>query len=122
MTIFLYYGSRFASTTDSEIESNIQEVIPKTTIQKAKWAMNLFKSWFDEWKVRLNGPLKVLKDIDEFTKSDLDYCLKYFYSDVRKINGSRYPPSTLKELAAMIQYNFITPTTGICQYSNILSL
>lgn len=100
-------SSRFASTTDTEIQSHLNEVTPKNTIQKAKWAFKLFKSWHDEWKIRIHGPLKVIKGIDEFTESDLNYCLKYFFSDVRKTDGSRYPPSTLKELGAMIQYNFI---------------
>ena len=81
--------SRFVSTTDAKIEINIQNAISKNTIQKAKWAMNLFKHWFNEWEIRLAGPLlKVFMDVQEFTKSDLDYCLKYFYADVRKMDES----------------------------------
>ena len=48
----------------------------------------------------------VLKHVDEFDKSDLNQCFRFFFSDVRKVNGSKYPQSTLKGLAAMLQYDF----------------
>ena len=98
--------NRFHQTTEEQIEDDIKAGIPKTTRKKMQWAMNLFKEWLYYWRVRLDDIPKVLKDIEEFTKSDLDYCLRYFFSEVRKMDGSYYPPETLKSLAAMIQLYF----------------
>lgn len=39
-------------------------------------------------------------------KSDLNYCLKYFVLEIRKTNGEKYPPRTLKEIVAMVQHYF----------------
>ena len=49
---------------------------------------------------------KVLKDLSEFTKGDLDYALRYFFCDVRKQTGDRYPPQTLKDICSGIQFYF----------------
>ena len=49
--------SRFSFTSETKIASNIGEVIPKNTIQKVKWAMNLLQSWFAEWKVQTDDSL-----------------------------------------------------------------
>ena len=68
--------------------------------------MKIFRAWLGEWRVRMDDTLKVLKDIEEFTRDDLDYVLKFFFAEVRKENGAWYPPETLKSMAAMIQHFF----------------
>jgi hypothetical protein len=40
----------------------------------------------------------VLKDFDEFVKDDLVFLLPKFIFDVRKSDGSRYPPESLRQL------------------------
>ena len=54
----------------------------------------------------MDETLKVLKDIEEFDKSDLNYCLKYFVVEIRNQKGDDYPPRTLKEIVAMVQHYF----------------
>ena len=97
--------ARIGQTSELEISRHVSDAIPKNTLVKAKWGMKLFRDWLTAWRVRCDG-LKVLVDPEEMTASDLDYCLKFFYADVRKVDGKRYPPSSLKEIAAMIQFSF----------------
>ena len=80
--------NRFASTTSEQLQQYLSNATPMNTTNKAKWAMNVFKSWLAGWRVRIDDDiLKVLKDLEEFTIEDLDYCLRYFWCDVRKENG-----------------------------------
>ena len=97
---------RFMSTSENELESLRKSRIPQTTLEKVKWGVNLFCKWHREWSSRLDDGLKVFKDLDQMDKSDLNYCLKFFLSDVRKENGQEYPPRTLKEIVACIQHHF----------------
>ena len=50
--------------------------------------------------------LKVLKESNEFIQDYLNYCLKYFVLEIRKTNGDKYPPRTLKEITAVVQRHF----------------
>ena len=97
---------RFANMTDEEINADISNRLPQSTKHKMKWSINIFIAWFSQWKVRMDDVLKVYKDIDEFTPYDLDYCLKYFFAEVRKVDGNMYPPESLKGIASMIQLYF----------------
>lgn len=96
--------SRFASTSVNDLEKKKKDRIPKNTQAKVMWALKLFKNWHNEWKARLDGPLKVLKDFEEMTLSELDYVLQFFVCDVRKMDGNKYPPRTLKEIFAALQH------------------
>lgn len=97
---------RFAQVNEEEINKCIINRIPENTARKVKWAMKIFNEWFMEWKCRLDEELKVFKDLYEFDKSDLNYCLRYFICEIRKENHEKYPPQTLKEIVAMIQHHF----------------
>lgn len=97
---------RFAQVNETDIQKCIENRIPENTKKKVKWVMKLFGDWFTDWRCRLDGDLKVLKDFDEFDASDLNFCLRYFLCEVRKENREKYPPQTLKEIVAMIQHFF----------------
>ena len=60
--------SRFVQTTKDDLNAQILSTIQKITIKKSNWAINLFSEWLKQWKVRLDGEPKVLKDIMEFNK------------------------------------------------------
>jgi len=98
-------SNRFITTTENELEALRKSRIPQTTLEKVKWGVNLFYKWHNQWKISLDGGLKVYKDLDQMDKSDLNYCLKFFLSDARKVNGQEYPPRTLKEIVACIQHH-----------------
>ena len=105
MAVPKQFSNRFITTTENELEALRQSRIPQTTLEKVKWGVNLFYKWHNEWKIGLDGGFKVYKDLDQMDKSDLNYCLKFFLSDARKVNGQEYPPRTLKEIVACIQHN-----------------
>jgi hypothetical protein len=98
--------SRFALTTSEELEEKRRNRIPENTRRKAAWAIRLFNDWHSQWKVQLSDHLKVYHDLDEMSVGDIDYCLQFFFAEVRKADGSKYPPRTLKEIAAAIQHHF----------------
>lgn len=92
---------------EDDLQQLRESAEPNSTKQKVKWAMSLFSNWFSKWRVDyLSGGNKVLKEITEMTANDLDFCLQYFIPSVRKANGSKYPPRTLKEMVALVQHHF----------------
>lgn len=95
---------RFASTSEADIEEHLGQRVPHTTKSKEKWVVRLFKSWHNQWKVKLDGQLKVFDELEEMSDGDLCYCLKFFIADIRKTTGERYPPQTLKSIYYMIQH------------------
>ena len=44
--------NRFASTTSEQLQQYLSNATPMNTTNKAKWAMNVFKSWLAGWRVR----------------------------------------------------------------------
>ncbi len=94
---------RFATVVD--IEAFKESRIPKNTRLKAAWAVKIFTDWLSAWRVRCDGINKVFKPMEEMSLNEMDHCLQYFFAEVRKKDGSLYPPRTMKELAAMIQHH-----------------
>ena len=86
---------RYAPVTNDDLQSIREQRIPQSTKDKVKWAINLFRNWHDDWKMRVDDILKVYKSVDEMDSNDLNYCLKYFIPEIRKANGEKYPPRTL---------------------------
>lgn len=98
--------SRFVPVREEDIQNDLRNRIPVGTQKKAKWAITILRNWHKEWKERLDGVNKVFKDIEEWTDNELNYCLRVFICEVRKVNGELYPPRSLKNLVAMIQWWF----------------
>ena len=108
-------NKRFAETSTEELNRSLENSVPENTKNKSKWAMNIFWKWLSEWRVRIDDDiLKVLKEVEEFSKDDLDYCLQYFYSNLRKGSGERYPPQTQEVL--QLEFNFILTTFSIGKF------
>ena len=102
--------SRFSKPL-SEVDLKIltASTIPPETKKKEKWAINLFKKWLTERNaegILPNEQLHIFKDVDDLTKSDLDYLLSFFILEVRTENGERFKSASLKNLIAMIQYHY----------------
>ena len=94
-------SSRFVCVTEERLDQLVCERIPKNTRKKVKWSVDLLKNWHNEWKNRQDTLAnKVLKDVDEWTPEELNFCLRYFMSEIRKVDKRRYPPNTLKEIVA----------------------
>ena len=84
--------SRFATYSEDLVARDIAERIPENTKRKCKWAISIFLSWFEEWRTRLDGGLKVLVEFSEFRRSDLNFCLRLFFAEVREQNHEMCPP------------------------------
>lgn len=94
---------RFVHVED--VDEFIQKGIPENTKAKVQWAVRIFKAWHDTWKCRTDGGLKVFNDYEEMSVNEVNFCLKHFFVEVRKVNGEVYPPRTLKQIAAAIQHD-----------------
>jgi len=95
--------------SDEEVSTAIKKQIPQNTKNHANWAMKTFNDWR---KARIQNNitnekcLQVFNDPEEMTKEDLNYLLKFFIHEVRRIDGQKYPRDSLKQLFAGIQYYF----------------
>ena len=75
---------KLVPATENDVHESILNRIPKNTRAKVKSNMSIFDSWYNEWRMRCDG-LKVWKEKEEWGKSDLDFCLQYFFLEVIKI-------------------------------------
>jgi hypothetical protein len=79
---------RFATVGENDLENLVKSRISANTRKKEKWCVSLFIKWLAEWRCRIDNIPKVLKDIDEWTASDINHALKYFIAEVRKEDGN----------------------------------
>lgn len=101
-------ASRFLTIfTEEEIEELKTLNIPKSTMEKEAWAMNLLRSWLKHRNSQgIVKGLHVFKTPEEMTKDELNLMLSYFILEVRTVNGGKYKSGTLKLLISMIQYYY----------------
>ena len=69
--------------------------------------MKLFGEWCS-YRMSLQGvPDEIIRcdlnSIGDFSKADLCFSMCRFIREVKKLDGSDYPPNTLRELVIMIQ-------------------
>lgn len=95
---------RFSTLTSDEIDDLMASTIPVNTERKSKWATKTFESWLDAWKTTglAQGQLVVNKSLQEMSPSDLNFALKHFIFSARKIDGTKYPPGSLKGIVGGI--------------------
>lgn len=105
-------SSRFGDALDEvDLERRMLESLPDSTRAKEKWAINLFRTW-KESRVQLQmqghlSGLAVIKPIEDLTKVEINHLLQFFVFEVRKENGQKYPPGTLKNIVSMIQHYYV---------------
>ena len=99
----------------NEIEEAKKKCIPKTTLNQNKWAENLFDSWVQErnsYILKNPDTDKIIllsetskngnEDLNSITKEKLAYALSFFFFEIKKRSGEKYPADTLKSLLASI--------------------
>ena len=98
-------SGRYETITEEQIKKLNEDLKPKATKDKMKWGIKTFKEWHA--KRFKNNPfpdiLAVYNDVDEMSASDVNYCLKLFVHEVRKVNNERYNPESLRGLFLAIQ-------------------
>ena len=92
----------FASPkTKEEVDKAQRESIPKKTQDDTAYYVRLWSSW-SEYRATTTGiPVPSLAVLSTTTK-DLQYWLIHFIYEVRKKNGSEYPPNTLHHIISGI--------------------
>lgn len=67
-----------------QFQMETQQRIPRNTSHKVKCAMDVFSLCLVQWRTRLDNDLKVSKDAEEFSKSDLDICSVFCWKKAEK--------------------------------------
>ena len=101
-------SNRFPTLSADDRIKIIENSIPVNTRKKEKWAIKIFTEWHEKRKEEIlnnnREGLLVLKDISEWTSSDWNLLLEEFILEVRKENGEKYTPSSLKDIFSMLQH------------------
>ena len=94
-----------------ENEQLIEEISKKKFAPKSKskilWAVNLYSEWHRKrLGLTLVPPQIINANLDmvgTFAKADLCFSMCRFIREVKKIDGSDYPPNTVRDLVLMVQ-------------------
>jgi len=85
--------SRFAPPkTDAEVASERRKGVPKKTLEDTKYCLNLWEEWR---KYRQQTTGDAIAPLSEMTQEEVQHWLTRFILEVRKKDGSVYPPNTL---------------------------
>ena len=103
--------NRFANPiSEVEIQAKIGDAVPKSTKYKEKWAVNLFENWRQQRNEKVSNTggitdVNILHNsLEVMSDEELNRSLALFVCEVRKANGSKYPPNTLHGMVASIQH------------------
>ena len=93
-------ASRFATPVSDEAELEIRgTAIPAKTRAATEWGLRIWNEWASCRPPSLvNGVLAVDTPLLQMHPADLAYWMAKFVLEVRKQNGSEYPPKTLYAL------------------------
>ena len=99
------------SDKDPTDEKNIVKLSHKKfapeSKKKMKWAVNMYCEWRVNHMQKIKVPIEIVRanldDLYNVTQNDLCYSLSCFIAEVKKVDGSDFPPNFLKEIIVMIQ-------------------
>ena len=92
---------RFAAPKSAaEIETARQNRVPDKTKQDTKYCMKLWSEWR---RHRERETRDKMPEIQQMTTSELTHWLSRFVVEVRKVDGTEYPPNSLYHICAGIQ-------------------
>lgn len=99
----------------------VSKSIPKNTIYKDTWAVNLFEKWRQERKRKPGSCVKLEeiseKTLENMTEGELNETLALFICEVRKTDGTKYPYNSLHGIVAAIQH-FLKTKGKIVKFFN----
>ena len=92
---------------DVQIGESSRKKFAEKSKLKINWAMNLYDQWRSYRMSQQNVPDEILRCdmnlLGQFSKGDLSFVLCRFIREVKKMDGSDFPPNTIRELIVMIQ-------------------
>ena len=75
--------------------------------KKIRWAVGMYDDWRQERLLDPFIPTQIhsanLNSLFTFSQGDLDYTMSRFIREVKKVDGSEFPPNTLREIVIMVQ-------------------
>ena len=75
--------------------------------KKIRWCVNMYDDWRRERMLDPYIPREIcsanLNALFTFSEGDLDYSLARFIREVKKVDGTDFPPNSLREIIIMIQ-------------------
>ena len=76
------------------------------TMKKVNWAKRMYNDWrlFRESQPNLKTYLCNLDDMETVNKQDLNDAMCRFISEVKKVDGSDFPPKTLYDIVICVQF------------------
>ena len=92
---------------DNDISEYSKKRFAPQSKRKIMWAVNMYNHWRQNRMTKPGVPYQIiqanLEMMNGFTQSDLCYSMCRFVREVKKLDGSDYPPNTIRELVVMIQ-------------------
>lgn len=112
-------STRFSDpVSSSDIKIQQQAGVPKKTRQANNWTLNLWKDWARHRNARPEtllemGPNVVIpEDICLLSDCDLNFWMQRFIVEIRRKDGSEYPPNTLTQIVAGLQRHLRSVCVG----------
>ena len=94
-----------APVSDEDIVKARVESVPKKTREDTKYCVNLWEEWRN---YRLQHTTATIPLLLEMTNGDLQYWMTRFIMEVRKKDGSSFPPNTLHHICCGIMRHLRT--------------
>ena len=108
---------RFAApVSETQVRAKIDDCVPKSTRYKDKWAVALFENWREQRNMKVSSIVDLRVDgrhsgleiiencIEMMSDDELNRTLACLICEIRKTDGSKYPPNTLYGIIAAIQH------------------
>ena len=97
---------------DVSLERFTKKTFASETMKKVNWVKNMFQEW--RYHRNLSPDFSDihcdLENVDTITVDSVKFALCHFITEVKKIDGSDYPPKTLYEI--VICFQFFLETEG----------
>ena len=94
------------STNDLVIDKFSRKMFAPESRRKMKWAVNMYSDW-RICRLKGNAPVEIvradLNALNRFSQDDLSFALARFIREIKCLDGTDYPPNTLREVIVMIQ-------------------
>ena len=95
------HNNRFSAPVSyGELQNQKEQCIPKKTCQSNHWALGVWIEWVKYRNARPktmleSGGVYIPEDICELNNESLNFWLQRFILEIRRKNGTDYPPNTL---------------------------
>ena len=99
---------KFKESTNEVVRDRCsRKIFAPESRHKMKWAVNLYSDWC-KYRLSLQTQPVEISHVDlnvlcQFSEDDLCFTLSWFIQEIKRIDGSDYPPNTLREVIIMIQ-------------------